>query len=193
VLEKYSLHQLPAAELARLEEHLLLCEDCCQALGEVEQYVALQKSALQELSQPVPAPGKRSLFPVWSSPAWSWAGAGALATLAVVLILPYGSNKSGNGVPTPVALASFRGAEAQVHAPANKPLQLQLEAADVAGDAKLRLELVSADGQPVWSGKPRNANGKLESVAPGQSAGSYWVRLYGADSELVREFGLRVD
>ena len=47
--ESYVMETLPAAEPARIEEHLLICDECRQRLIEVEQYIAAMRAAAASL------------------------------------------------------------------------------------------------------------------------------------------------
>jgi hypothetical protein len=51
--------------------------------------------------------------------------------------------------------------------------------------------VVDAAGYPVWNGGVTGRDGKLVATIPKPLAsGVYWVRLYGTDSDLLREFGI---
>jgi hypothetical protein len=41
LLEEYAMNRLPECQIASLEEHLLLCQPCCEALTAVEQDIML--------------------------------------------------------------------------------------------------------------------------------------------------------
>jgi hypothetical protein len=57
-----------------------------------------------------------------------------------------------------------------------------------------RLQVVDTLGHDVWSGEARVGNGYWSARIPQPlRAGRYWVRLYSASNELVREFALRLD
>ena len=48
-LERYALEPLPEAELAPLEEHLLICSECRNRLEATEQYVMAMRAAAATL------------------------------------------------------------------------------------------------------------------------------------------------
>jgi anti-sigma factor RsiW len=49
VAEKYSLGNLSAAKVAEIEEHLLICEACRQAVDASDEYVAAMRKAAVKL------------------------------------------------------------------------------------------------------------------------------------------------
>src|SRR6185503_14060851 len=98
--------------------------------------------------------------------------------------------------PAKVLLSSMRGNETAVPtAPADAPLELNIDSIQLDGRAGFRIELVTAAGEARWSGPViRSPEGKpLARVLKGLSTGSYWVRLYGPDNQLLQEYGLRVN
>jgi hypothetical protein len=199
VLEEYVLGRAEENVSARLEEHLLWCEPCRQALQETEAYVRSMRTVLAE-----PAPGAaastraaqwlRSLLPLPQNLAW----AGALA-VALVVILVFRSSiferfPTRPEPPAAVALSSFRGGAAMVNAPARRPLQLYIDLADVTTPCECRLEVVNGKGAREWTGGVSIASGQLMAQVPAKlTAGQYWVRLYSSGTILVREFGLRLE
>jgi hypothetical protein len=53
------------------------------------------------------------------------------------------------------------------------------------------VDVVDASGSSVWKGVVSDVDGKLVTTLPRPLVrGVYWVRLYGSNSELLREFGL---
>jgi hypothetical protein len=80
-----------------------------------------------------------------------------------------------------------------IEAPAGRPLDLSISAADIPPAPQYRLEVVNAAGKVVWSDAASLGGGKLTAHVPKPlTAGQYWVRLYGRSSELLAEYGLRV-
>lgn len=204
VLEEYSLERLSEAELAPLEEHLLVCETCQAKLQEIDRFIRAMKVAAPELGVPRPlgpmaAPGGRlagwlnwlrGRFPVTPGRA---ALAGAMALLCAVAVVD--RPRAPKGSPVSVTLRSLRGGEigSATAAPAGQPLRLSLEVPDQSGCAPCRVEIVSDSGRPVWSGEPSFSDGRVSITAPaGLSAGVYWVRLYNGGTGPEREFGLRL-
>jgi hypothetical protein len=59
-LERYLLHNSPAAEREAIEEHLLVCEECQHSLSEVDIYIKTMKEAFHVTGRDWP--GCRSGF-----------------------------------------------------------------------------------------------------------------------------------
>jgi hypothetical protein len=202
-LEEYAFRRLNEEQIAPLEEHLLLCSECQEALTEIDEYVILMKTATANFrASPVRAsPFKQTLehfkqlfLPAFGWRVFAWTAAGVMACL---LAVAYVSLRTAVA-PVAVALTSFRGGESLgngPHAPAKSPLQLQIDPADSPLTGSYRVEVVTIEGRPVWTGEPRVRNGKLEAaISPGLARGLYWVRLYAAASaEPLSESPLRVD
>jgi hypothetical protein len=200
ILEEYVLLRLPEALAAPLEEHLLLCHSCQDALAETDRFVSDLKIA-----------GKRPNLAHHPAPAASQVRSGwwdilnalpRLATktslvlaLAIMVLLVVRQNAPGPIAPVAVSLSALRGMDPLSPAPAGKPLQLNIQSPDLAPDRALpkayHVELVDAAGGAIWKGSVTEADGKLvATMSKSLRKGVYWVRLYGPDSELLREFGL---
>jgi hypothetical protein len=53
--------------------------------------------------------------------------------------------------------------------------------------------VVDSSGGPVWKGAVTETDGKrIATMSKPLGKGVYWVRLYGANSEFLREFGMSV-
>jgi hypothetical protein len=217
LLEEYAFQRLAEEHVAPLEEHLLACSSCQEALAEIDEYLLLMKRGTAQAAvspgreprrswwrgwMPNRAPGFASKWaPTWAHN-WAWTAAGALACLAAAILL---SHRPVPIAPVSIALVPLRGGETNT-APRGAPLELQLEPGDSSSPADYRIEIVTVAGKRVWNGaaklKPPAtggglANGKLEAakleaeVTPGLGKGLYWVRLY--ESEKLRsETGLLV-
>jgi anti-sigma factor RsiW len=59
IAEKYSLGSLPAGKVAEIEEHLLICEACRQALAASDEYVAAMRKAAAKLRDAEQKPRRR--------------------------------------------------------------------------------------------------------------------------------------
>jgi hypothetical protein len=192
ILEEYIFNRLSEVPTAQVEEHLLICQNCQDAVTETERFVSALKVAAR---QPVPPIGP--VRSAWRNgpkalprftPRTSLAPALALVILALVVVWQHPQEAS---APVAVTLSSLRGADSLSPAPAGKPLLLSIESPDLAPGREYRVEVVDAEGRPVWKGAVAQAGGKLLGQMPkAVSNGVYWVRLYGPDSELVKEFGL---
>ena len=185
ILEAYALHRLPESLLAPLEEHLLACESCRDALAEMDEFVTAMKFAA---SQPVP------WMESWPAALRDMAHRTRLAPIVALVILAVvviWKNPQESFTPVAVNLSSLRGFSVLAPATAGKPLLLSIDLPDLVPAGEYRAEVVDAAGRPLWSGTVSAVDGKLTAgMSTPLRNGVYWVRLYGANSELLREFGL---
>lgn len=181
ILESYVLHHLPDALVAPVEEHLLICHRCQDAVVALDQFVACMRFAVRPPVPPVANPvlsGFRSMAPI-----------AALVLSVLVVVWKYPQQASVSAVT--VTLSSLRAANPLSPAPAGKPLNLSIEAPDLVSGKGYRIEVVDAAGRIAWKGLMTESAGKLIATIPRPLGdGVYWVRLYGANSALLREFGL---
>jgi hypothetical protein len=181
ILEAYVLRRLPDALAAPLEEHLLICHRCQDAVAALDQFVASMRYAVQPPVPPVASPvlsGFRSMAPI-----------AALVLSALVVVWKYPQQAPVS--PVTVTLSSLRAANPLSPAPAGKPLNLSIEAPDLVSGKYYRIEVVDAAGNLAWKGPVTESAGKLiATISIPLGNGVYWVRLYGTNSELLREFGL---
>ena len=179
-LEEYAFGRVLEPEAASIEEHLLVCEQCQDTLGDIDEYILLMKAATREQA-PLPAlvRPKRRLAP--------YVAAGTIAAgVAVAALLP--SVRPVRPAET-VELQSLRGVEMpRIHA--DHPADLRITVPDLP-DAPYRVEVVDASGGTVWSGRAVASGRRIRVLEPkALRAGAYWVRLYSENGELLREFGL---
>lgn len=188
-LEEYAFRRLSEAATEALEEHLLICETCQEALAEVDEFVQLMKEATAQLAS------SRSSFELrWPRSRRGRAGIG-VSGLAIVLLAALAFWPSRRAPSSTVQLVALRGDDTAAIAHARGgPLDLVIDVSDLPGVAKFRLEVVNAAGRRQWDGEANPADGKLTVLLPkALGRGTYWVRLSGSDGELLREFGLRSD
>jgi anti-sigma factor RsiW len=186
ILEKYVFHRLPEGLTAPLEEHLLVCHRCQDAVAEIDEFVADLKVAANQCAPQPAGSWVSALHSLANRP--SLAPVVALVILALVVVWKQPQETS---TPVAVSLSSLRGLSPLAPAPAGKPLRLIIDVPDLVSAGKYRAELVDAAGSPVWKGAVSAVDGKLTAtMSKPLRNGVYWVRLYGADSELLREFGL---
>lgn len=189
--EQYIFDRLEEIQCARFEEHLLVCAACRDQLENTDEYVRLMKTAAARLAAARPAgPVLR-----WRSPMTAILGAALVVAVAAIAI-PYHSRADHATVP--VQFMSFRGTagDTTAHARAGAGIDITIDCTEIGESAGLRLEIVEANGRPVWSGAAEARPGsRLISAHVLQKlrAGVYWVRLYSRQGELLREFGLRAD
>ncbi len=196
-LELYAMGRLGDPQAAELEEHILFCTDCQEALERVDDFIlafrAAAKQARVERREPVSA---------WTR-FWTWVALGrenlrvgmwapAAATLAVAVAVVVTPMSMREPAIETVRLESARGNAVMAVVKAGNRLHMNLDTRGVPELASYRVELVDADGTQVWSAtvKPA-AQGLAVTTDKAVSAGQYWLRLYDSRSELLREFGIR--
>lgn len=194
LLEEYSFHRLGEAQADELEQHLLLCDDCRTTLTETEVYIRLMRSGIERRAPRV----VRSKAKAWVL----WQPAFAILAIGCVTATLFFARPRISGIqePATVTLVSSRGGEntaagsGMTQAPSNRPLDIAIDAADLPAGVEYRVEVVTAAGARAWEGTAKPEARKLHAAIPGVlKAGSYWVRLYAASSELLYEYGLRVE
>jgi hypothetical protein len=186
VLEEYAFGRLaePAAEV--FEEHLLTCTTCQHALETVDEYIVLMKSVTANFSA-------RDWRYRMTRP--RMISVAAMATASVFCLITLKSWRTEAGPIAPVTLAALRGNEnlPVAYAPAGRALELQVDMPGLVVEAPYVLEIVNAIGQRTWKGQAAATTGRVVASVPrGMKAGVYWVRMY-SGTELLREFGLRVE
>jgi putative zinc finger protein len=183
LLEEYVLHRLPEQRAAEVEEHLLVCESCREAIRELDLFVATMKVA-------VAPPATRPLRYLSTSSRMGAASALALVLLALVVFRTY---PIANPAPAGVTLSSLRGYKSLSEAPAGKPLLLSIEAPDLTAGQDYRIVVVDASGGQDWAGTATYGGGKLlVQVQTRLASGVYWVRVFDAQGLQLREFGMSV-
>ena len=192
ILEDYALDRLPEALAAHVEEHLLICPSCQESVLETDEFTAAMKGLASHpapvLSQ-VLAAGRNGLRALPRVP-----GAPVLVPVLAMFVLAFlmvSKAPQAPSKPVAVSLSSLRGSDALSTAPAGKSLALSMEAPDLVSGREYRIEVVDAGGRTFWGGSASPSAGKLvATVAKPLTRGVYWVRLFGKNSELLREFGL---
>jgi hypothetical protein len=184
-LEEYVFHRLPEVLTTQVEEHLLICHSCQDAVGETDGFVFDLKAADRDPDLVY------HLRPRAKQPGWSWGLGPVLALAVLTLVMVLQKQVQEPFAPVAVSLSSLRGLDPLTSAPAGKPLQLNMNAPDLTSGKQYRVEVVDATGYTVWKGAATETDGKLvATMSKPLGRGVYWVRLYGADSELLREFGI---
>jgi hypothetical protein len=188
-IERYSMGTLPEEEAAELEEHLLVCEACQSCLRQAEAFAGgMRRAALRVIQEP-PAPERGNrLFPkLVPGRVPSLVPALACAAILLVLALAGLSWIRPNPPAFAVKLVAMRGAEPGSKAPAGRPLAFQADLSDLPAASSYRLELVDRDGRGIWQGATASA------TIPALPPGMYFIRVYSGGSELLREYGLKVE
>ena len=75
-------------------------------------------------------------------------------------------------------------------APANAPLDLRIVSSSLTVSAQDRLVIVDGAGQRAWEG---GFDATVAHLRQGLPAGTYWVRLYDAQQQLLQEYGLQLN
>lgn len=184
-LESYVLGRLSEPELARLEEHLIVCAGCRDRLSAAEAFAAAMKAAPQ--SETRMPPERKAWASLLRRPVVSM----TLAFVALIAIVSFFSTgRTKFAAVSTLTLTAERGAM-----PATAPAQeLDLTLANApAGSQVFRVEIVSAAGQIVWSGlAPATAAGVQVKANQHLPPGDYFVRLYALSGGVLREYGFRI-
>lgn len=205
-METYALGRLADPEAELLEEHLLLCNDCQDRLGKLDEFVSAFRIAAgrSDRKQDVRTPPGQSLGPTLRAsllsffrswrPLYSIGGAVAAAALAVAM-LPRGPAPA--PVPVRIELNAIRGMVPEVSLPSpGATLQLSLDLTGLPAASRLTVEITAAAGQVLWTQTASRPDGGTLSVSPSFTPreGIYWVRIHeaGGSHALLREFGFRV-
>jgi hypothetical protein len=196
VLEQYCLNHLSEAEYDQVEEHLLFCEQCQKELIRVDAFIREMKVACSAVArQEQRASARKPFFISWLSAFPRPAAVAAFAAVIMIIGVPLVRDSAPTGPPLAVELASLRGPETAIMANAEKrrPLQLRMSAVELPAAASYKIQIVNKSGAQMWSGSPRSqARELIADVTAALPAGTYWVRLYAAGSDPIREFGLVV-
>lgn len=197
IWEEYSFGRVGPQQLATLEQHLLACEHCQRTLARTDEYVRAMKFATAHFGDHHQARKIRPMTPAVRSWLPTAGVTGLVAAASLVLLFwtgPGRTSLTSPPAPVEVSLQSLRGGSDTInHAPARRPLDLSIAAADVPASTAYRFEVVAARGGLVWSGPAQTRDGSISARLPQSlNAGTYWVRLYGK-SELLIEYGLKLE
>lgn len=178
-LEGLALNNLRDGELEHAEEHLLVCPACQERLAETDSYLRAMREA---------ARAERHTRTQTAISITRLAVAGALAAAGIVLVAVPRLDRE---AAMPVRLEAMRGASAFTTAPAGKALRLSLDINGMAASGRYEVVIVDQAGREVRRSRAASEQGGI-TAAPGLRlpAGRYFVRLYSASGELLREYGL---
>jgi len=192
-IEKYSMGAVSEEESALLDEHLLTCGFCRNRVTKSDDYVVAMQGASwhSRRQQRQPKAGRRffpRLIPFF--PAASLiAAAGLIGLVAMAGLRPW---ERETAQVFAVNLVATRGAGIEARAPAGRALVLNLELAGLPVQPSYRVETVDRLGKVVWQGTVPSQDSKAAASLSGMPAGVYFVRVYAASGELLREYGLDV-
>lgn len=186
LLSAYITGALREPDIATVEEHLLLCESCRQRLDEQEHDYVAREAARRIRAREKSRPEFKRF-----QKASAWTALIAASIALVIFVTP-------RITPAPyidIQLQSARGPGGGITtATAGRPLRLHINVSQLSVQPRFHVEIADARGGVVWQSTPQLSNSQL--IAPVDkklSRGGYWVRLYGAQSQLLREFGLRLE
>ncbi len=189
LLEGYSMQQLSEAQVAPIEEHLLVCSWCQQHLNEVDEYIAAAKIAARQITEEKAAIRDLRVTPRRPSQ-WALPLTGGTLVTALLVLMYFGRPHA-----TPqfeVTLLATRGVSTVAVAPAHTALTVQAGAPDIPAGSQVRLELADSRGKIVWQGTGETERGQITvQVKPPLDAGLYWFRVY-ESGRLRQEYGLQI-
>ncbi len=182
-LESYSMGGSSPEDTARIEEHLLICEDCRNRLRAGEDFLnSMQLAGRQWRRNERAAEGSGWKLPVWL-PALAAVCGLLLVVVAIRVVRP-------RGPAVAVSLTALRGSAVGSIAPAGRELTLQPDLTGLAEAPAYRLEIVDQKGLPVrLAALPRTQGGVTVRRL---GAGLYFVRVYLPAGNLLREYGLEI-
>jgi hypothetical protein len=186
-LEQYSIGALPEPDVARVEEHILICETCQEKLAHADSWIRSVRRVSTEF-QPAP----RRFWHTWALPRFV-----PVLAASVVLVLVAGLavqfHKRVPLAPLAVVLEGNRGAVNVATIPASQPLLLQPDVTGLPPFSQYRLEVVNDTGKRVWRQTVAATSAGTPAANISQIAhGAYFVRLYSPAGELLREYALEV-
>lgn len=196
-LELYAMGRLGDPQAAELEEHILFCTDCQEALERVDDFILAFRVAAPQVQAERHEPES-----AWKR-FWKWVSLGrenlrggiwvpAAATLAVavaVIVTPVSMREP---AIESVRLESARGEAGMASVKAGNRLHMNLDTRGLPELTSYRVELVDGNGAQVWGGTAKlSAQGLAITTDKSVSPGQYWIRVYDTRGELLREFGVR--
>jgi hypothetical protein len=180
-IESYSLQTTPESDVARVEEHLLVCTECQKRVESSDVFVSAMQDGARDLRKKK-APAPRPLG--FRLPLFALAFAVALAVVGIVF-----PRHTGEIPPSavPVTLSAMRGTAGEAKAPAGKLLKLQLDLTGIPQDQEYLVEVVDQNGKVVTGAYTPDT--RIRPLLPG----IYFVRLFSRADELLREYALQVE
>jgi hypothetical protein len=174
-VERYYSGTTDPEEIVRVEEHLLICEDCRGKVEEADRFSNAMTSAAAELEQTC---ARRRTFL-------------ALAVAAGLILVATVATRwqSVRQPAVPFDLIAMR-ANNTATAPGGRSLEIHPDLTGLRETPAYRLEVVDRNGKQVWHGILLTSRGS--AIVPAQSAGMYFVRIYTQAGELLREYALQI-
>jgi hypothetical protein len=187
-LESYVRGQLDSADVARLEEHLLICVACQDRLDAAEDIAIGFREALKTELEPAPEPQRSPRWFDWlRRPAFSMGLSFAALILAVAL---FSSRKPALAPNETLVLTAMRGELTETR-PA-RTYDITLSDGPREG-GPFRVQVLNAAGAPVWNGLAVAGPAGTQFTEGGRiDPGDYFIRLYSVDGKVLREYGFRI-
>jgi len=189
-IEQYSTGAIVGAACDSIENHLLICEICQDRVVQHDVYLDVMRAACAEFR----AKPKR----LFASFGWPWfSGLVPVAVAAAVFLIagvfgPRLMRHRAAGPTVFVNLEAVRGSGVGSRAPAGRALTLHLDVSGVSQPVS-QAEVVDATGRTVWKGlAPVSPEATATVNLPPITAGQYFVRVYSAGGDLLREYGLEI-
>ncbi len=181
-LENYALGRFPEAQVARLEEHLLVCEACRRQLELTDAYVRGMRQAGARIRRQAATSGGTvrllRLVPV---------AAAVLILLGIAIALR--PRRSVAVAPATVMLEAKGGGGVVAQVPAGKPVLLKPGMEGLPSFPEYHLEILDRTAKRVWEGNFARLAG---ASVPEQPPGLYFVRLYSIPGAMLREYAMEV-
>lgn len=186
-LERYSMNCLAGPELAKFEEHLLVCETCQDRLAYEDRIRQAVCDGAAVLDRPHTAP-------TWRAPKLAWAFGMAALGLVVFAGTSWQYLRHA-GTPAVVLLQATRGIDNSAPGAvlAGKPLKLIPDLTGLPSFSEYGVEVVEGGGHAAYQSKASLQNSRLEvTLTRGLHRGAYFVRVSAPGGELLREYALVV-
>jgi hypothetical protein len=215
MLEEYCLGRVQHPVLGRVEDHLLVCADCCTRVAEVDAYLDLMKAGLASIEEEqctdtwafrgaadLPSGIRRkpwafSIGDPFPASFPKWASVREFAAVAVLVFSATLARRTRGGrsrmaglTEREVSLVAMLGgtADAVSHSKAGVPLKLNFDRTSLRDSPGYRVVVVDASGREAWNGPIADSGEHLSvQVRRGLGPGAYWVRLYAEPSPAPAE------
>jgi hypothetical protein len=186
-LELYARGRLTESDLPVLEEHLMICTTCREKLDEIGDFALGMQEASAKQAAPRPVWMGWGLASFFRRPAFSM----ALAFVALLVVVGVFSNGRTTFAPSAsLQLTAMRG-EMPSTIPARE-FDLTLSDGPREG-GPFRIEVLNATGASVWGGLAESGPAGVRfKLTQRLAQGDYFVRLYAASGQILREYGFRI-
>lgn len=183
-LELYTEGSMTVNQAAVVSEHLFECDSCNERYEQEWQFRAAMRDALPTIAQ---TPEARQ--PWWGIVSWPAPALAAAAALVVFGIVAPRFMQTGG--PVFAELTAVR-SNKTVNLPANRPIQLRLDARGADSLQNVRIRLVDGSNKTIWEGPGEWKDGVWHAaVSSKPREGVYWVRvLQPSNGEVIREYSL---